>query len=59
MGWLIKELMFDLWHGQEIFFFSKMYRPALWPTQPPIQKVPAHFLAVKWLGPTSIYFHGL
>jgi hypothetical protein len=28
---------FDSWHGQEIFLFSIVSRPALRPTQPPMQ----------------------
>jgi hypothetical protein len=37
MGWKIKELMFSFQQGQKTFSFSKAYRSAVGPTQPPIQ----------------------
>jgi hypothetical protein len=41
---------FDSSQGQEIFLFSKMSRPALWPNQPPVQWVlGVIFLRVEWL----------
>jgi hypothetical protein len=46
MGLITKELGFDFWWGQEIFLFYIAFRPALGPTQPPIQWEPE----VKWQG---------
>jgi hypothetical protein len=43
MGRLIKEHTSHPWQGKEIFLFSKMYRPALKSTQPPIQHLPKLF----------------
>jgi len=43
MGRLIKEHTSDPRQGKEIFLFSKMYRPALKSTQPPIQHLPKLF----------------
>jgi len=34
---------FESWQGQGIFLFTTASRPALWPTQPPIQWVPEAF----------------
>jgi hypothetical protein len=42
---------FDSWQEWD-FFFTTMSRPALWPTQPPIQRemgAGVSFLGVKWL----------
>jgi len=40
---------FEYKQGQEILLFFKSPRPALRPTQPPIQWVPvAHSLGIKW-----------
>jgi hypothetical protein len=42
---------FNSRQGQEIFLFSTAPRPALGPTQPPIQWVPGAFSpGVKWQG---------
>jgi hypothetical protein len=40
MGWTIGVLGFDSRQGLGIFFITTAYRPALGPTQPPIQRVP-------------------
>jgi hypothetical protein len=49
MGWTMRVLGFDSRQGLEIFRFTTASRPALWPTQPPIQWVPgAISLGVKW-----------
>jgi hypothetical protein len=42
-GWTADEFRFDSRQRQEIFLFSTESRPALWPTQPPIQCVPGFF----------------
>jgi hypothetical protein len=42
-GWTTKEQGFDSWEKQEIFRFSIAFRPALEPTQPPIQYVPGGY----------------
>ena len=36
-GWTSEGLLFDSRQEQEMYFFSKMSRTALGPTQPPIQ----------------------
>jgi len=42
---------FKCWQGHEIFLFTKMWRPALVPTQPPIQWVPgSYFAGVQQIG---------
>jgi hypothetical protein len=45
-------MRFDSRRGLAIFLFDTVYRPALWPTDPPIQWVPgALSLGVKrWAG---------
>lgn len=49
-GWTTKELWLHSWMEQEIFFFTKVSRPVLGLTQPPIQWVAeALCTAVKWL----------
>jgi hypothetical protein len=40
MGWMIEVLEFDSQLGLGIFLFVTVSRPALGPTQPPIQGVP-------------------
>jgi hypothetical protein len=40
MDWTIRVLGFDSRRGLRIFLFATMSRPALGPTQPPIQWVP-------------------
>jgi hypothetical protein len=39
MGWMIRVLGFDLKQGLGIFLFTTVSRPAMGPTQPPIQWV--------------------
>lgn len=49
---MTKRLEFFSWKGQEIFFFSKISRPVLWPTQLAIQWVsgaPVTLLISKYL----------
>jgi len=48
---MVDNLGFDFWKGQGICVFSKTYRPALGPVQPPLQWV-WQFLSswVNWLG---------
>jgi hypothetical protein len=41
---------FESRQGQQIFLFSKTFRPALGPTQPPIKWIPGFFAGVKHLG---------
>jgi hypothetical protein len=40
MDWKAENLVFDLWQSQQAFLFSIASRPALEPTQPPVQWVP-------------------
>jgi hypothetical protein len=48
---MIGVLGFDSWQGMGIFLFTTVSRPALGPTQPPIQWVPGVLsLGVKRLG---------
>jgi len=57
---LIKEHNSDPWQGKEIFLFSKMYRPALKSTQPPIQHLPKLsselYSGLDLLPPTAIIY---
>jgi len=39
MAWTTEESWFDSWQGGDVFHFSKTSRPALMPTQTPIQWV--------------------
>jgi hypothetical protein len=39
-GWTTRRSGFDSWRGQRIFPLSSVSRPALGPTQPPVQCVP-------------------
>jgi hypothetical protein len=49
---------FDSRQGQEIVLCSTASRPALWPTQPPIQLAPgALYLALKWRGREAYHTH--
>jgi len=48
MGWMVRGSNSS--RGQRLFIFSKMSRPALGPTQSPIQRVPLIFTGLKWLG---------
>jgi hypothetical protein len=54
MGWTIERSCFDSRYRQEIFLYSTAPRPALGPTQPPIQPVQGAFLrGWSWLVPPS------
>ena len=48
---------FDSRQGQETFLFSKMSRPALGPTQPPIHWVPGSFPGSKEVGALKLTTH--
>jgi hypothetical protein len=39
LGYGLDDREFDSWQGLEIFLFTTAFRPALGPTQPPIQSV--------------------
>lgn len=47
-----EELGFNFMPGQKIFLVSRALRPALGPTQPPIEclAIGGSFLRIKWLG---------
>jgi hypothetical protein len=40
LGYGLNDQGFENWQGLEIFLFTAESRPALGPTQPPIQRVP-------------------
>jgi hypothetical protein len=50
MVWISEESGFDSRKEQEIFLLSVTFRQTLWPTHPPIERVPAAVSRVKRLG---------
>jgi hypothetical protein len=59
LGYGLDGVEFELRWGQEIFLFSKTFKPALGPTQPPIQCVSGFCTGVKRPGREADHYFNL